>query len=322
MKPDLTALRDWCAGTELEPWSLTAAQAIASRLSAKAHGDWPKWQAALDQLPESVPSAVDFSLDAVTLGGAGDLSQAEQGRLVEALKELMPWRKGPFNFFGTPIDTEWRSDWKWNRLKPHLAPLADRAVLDVGCGNGYYLARLWGEGIKIGVGIDPTVLFSAQYLAWRRYVPDINIHLLPVGIDDLPEHAPCFDTVFSMGVLYHRRSPMDHLVHLKRLLRPGGQLVLETLVVSGDEQTALVPSGRYAGMRNVWFVASAAATRVWLERCGFQNVRVVDESVTHIDEQRPTDWMPFHSLENALDGDRTVEGYERPTRAILLATAP
>lgn len=320
MNPDLTGLHDWCAGTPLEPWSATVSEAMADRLSANAHGDWPKWQAALDRMPERLPSQVEFTKGTVVIGDRADVSEAEAESLTEALQDLIPWRKGPFEFFGTAIDTEWRSDWKWNRLCPYLDPLDGRAVLDVGCGNGYYLARMWGEGIKLGLGVDPTVLFSAQYLSWRRYVPDINVHLLPVGIDDLPSQARCFDTVFSMGVLYHRRSPMDHLMHLKRLLRPGGQLVLETLVVSGDEQTVLVPSGRYAGMRNVWFVASASATRAWLERCGFQNVQVVDECVTQIEEQRATPWMPFHSLENALDGDLTVEGHERPTRAILTAT--
>lgn len=322
MNPDLTGLRKWCAGTALDHWSGTLAQACAEKLSVKAHGDWPKWKAALDELPGVQPKRCDLGQDAVTIGDETDLSQFEVDSLNNTLKALLPWRKGPFRLFGTDIDTEWRSDWKWNRLKPHLADLTDRAVLDVGCGNGYYLARMWAEGIKIGLGVDPTVLFSAQYQAWRRYVPDINVHLLPLGIDDLPARAPCFDTVFSMGVLYHRRSPIDHLLHLKRLLKPGGQLVLETLVVDGGEQTVLVPPGRYAGMRNVWFLGSASATQTWLERCGFSHVTVVDETITSTDEQRATTWMPFHSLANALDGEVTVEGHQRPTRAILIATAP
>ncbi|PMC22346.1 tRNA 5-methoxyuridine(34)/uridine 5-oxyacetic acid(34) synthase CmoB, partial [Klebsiella aerogenes] len=44
-----------------------------------------------------------------------------------------------------------------------------------------------------------------------------------------------------MGVLYHRRSPLDHLWQLKDQLAPGGELVLETLVIEGDENTVLVP---------------------------------------------------------------------------------
>ena len=53
-----------------------------------------------------------------------------------------------------------------------------------------------------------------------------------------------------MGVLYHRKDPINHLEHLKRWVKPGGQLVLETLVVDGDETTCLVPPDRYARMNN------------------------------------------------------------------------
>ncbi len=60
-----------------------------------------------------------------------------------------------------------------------------------------------------------------------------------------------------MGVLYHRRSPVDHLYQLKSTLRPSGELVLETLIIDGDEQTVLLPKDRYARMRsNVWFIPS------------------------------------------------------------------
>ncbi len=58
----------------------------------------------------------------------------------------MPWRKGPFSLYGVNIDTEWRSDWKWDRVLPHLSPLKGRLVLDVGCGGGYHMWRMLGEG--------------------------------------------------------------------------------------------------------------------------------------------------------------------------------
>ena len=79
-----------------------------------------------------------------------------------------------------------------------------------------------------------------------------------------------------MGVLYHRRSPLDHLFQLKNQLVSGGELVLETLVIEGDEHDVLVPGERYAQMRNVWFIPSAAALQCWLEKCGFVDVRIVD----------------------------------------------
>lgn len=80
----------------------------------------------------------------------------------------MPWRKGPFSLYGLDIDTEWRSDWKWQRVLPHISPLAGRSILDVGCGSGYYLWRMIGEGAHLAVGIDPMQLFLCQFEAIRK----------------------------------------------------------------------------------------------------------------------------------------------------------
>ena len=128
-----------------------------------------------------------------------------------------------------------------------------------------------------------------------------------------------------MGVLYHRRSPLDHLVQLKDQLVSGGELVLETLVIEGDENSVLVPTSRYAQMRNVYFFPSAKALKVWLELVGFEDVRIVDENVTSVDEQRTTDWMTHNSLPDYLDPNdpsKTVEGYPAPRRAVLVARKP
>jgi len=141
----------------------------------------------------------------------------------------------------------------------------------------------------------------------------------------VPDNLQAFDTVFSMGVFYHRRSPVDHLYQLRQCLKPGGELVLETLVIEGDEHQVLLPEDRYAQMRNVWFIPSSKAVILWLKRCGFKNIKLVDESYTSLDEQRSTDWMQFHSLEEFLDPEdtkKTIEGYPAPLRALITAEAP
>ena len=133
----------------------------------------------------------------------------------------MPWRKGPWSLYGVNIDTEWRSDWKWERVLPHLSDLTGRTILDVGCGSGYHMWRMIGAGARLAVGIDPTQLFLCQFEAVRKLLGnDQRAHLLPLGIEQLPA-LNAFDTVFSMGVLYHRRSPLDHLWQLKDQLVPG-----------------------------------------------------------------------------------------------------
>ena len=139
----------------------------------------------------------------------------QRAGLEEALMALHPWRKGPYEVFGLHIDTEWRSDWKWDRLAPHISALDGRRVLDVGCGNGYHCWRMRGVGAAEVVGIDPSPLFVVQFSAIQRYVQDPAVCVLPLGIEKVPRRLHAFDTVFSMGVLYHRRSPLEHLQVLR-----------------------------------------------------------------------------------------------------------
>ena len=320
---DGAALRQRWAGGELAPLAAALPQLVARGLCPQRYGDLPRWQARLAQLPALTVSGVGLDSDRVSVRGAADA--ASRARLETALQGLHPWRKGPFELFGLHLDTEWRSDWKWRRLSPHIAPLAGRRVLDVGCGNGYHCWRMRGAGAAEVIGIDPSPLFCLQFQALRRYIDEPAVNVLPMGIEQLPAELGAFDTVFSMGVLYHRRSPLEHLQALRGALRPGGQLVLETLVISGDERRCLVPPGRYARMRNVWFIPAAAMLLLWLRKLGWRSPRLVDETPTGTQEQRRTPWMRFHSLAEFLNPDdpsRTVEGHPAPRRAIVVAERP
>ncbi|MFN2049296.1 tRNA 5-methoxyuridine(34)/uridine 5-oxyacetic acid(34) synthase CmoB [Pantoea agglomerans] len=287
------------------------------------HGHFRDWYKSLEYLPLLEPQKLDL-LHSVT-ADRDDISDRHRQGIEKLLRNLMPWRKGPYFLYGTHINTEWRSDWKWERVLPHISPLAGRTVLDVGCGSGYHMWRMIGAGAHLVVGIDPMQLFLVQFEAVRKLLnDDRRAHMLPLGIEQLPV-LQAFDTVFSMGVLYHRRSPLDHLLQLKNQLVSGGELVLETLVIEGDMNQVLVPGERYAQMRNVFFIPSAEALKSWLEKSGFVDVRIVDFALTTTEEQRRTDWMTSESLAEFLDPDdpsKTVEGYPAPLRAVLVATKP
>ena len=315
----------WLEEHPLSDWGQTLPSLIAHQLRPGRWGDMPEWEETLKRLPEIEPLHVNLK-DSVEIG---DISLMDKGRrlaLQATLMGLHPWRKGPFNLFGMPLNTEWRSDWKWDRVLPHLQPLQDRLILDVGCGNGYHCMRMLGAGAKRVIGIDTSPKFVFQFQAIKNFAgKELPVDVLPIGIEDMPKKLEAFDTVFSMGILYHRRSPMDHLRELRELLRPGGQLVLETLVVEGPEGTALVPEGRYAKMPNVWYLPSPDTLLSWMRKNGFKNPRMVDISTTSIEEQRSTDWMTFESLEDFLDPNdhsKTIEGHPAPTRAVFLAEAP
>ncbi|HHX81974.1 MAG TPA: tRNA 5-methoxyuridine(34)/uridine 5-oxyacetic acid(34) synthase CmoB [Pseudomonadaceae bacterium] len=318
---DYQALREQLAGTPLDALS----DCIPADLAANnRHGDFPAWHAALQALPELSPASVELK-GALRIGTAAQLDDAGRAHLREQLMALHPWRKGPLELFGLPVDTEWRSDWKWDRVQPHISPLQGRTVLDVGCGNGYHCWRMAGAGAKLVIGVDSHLLFTMQYWAVRHFLRSEPVFVLPVALEALPEAMGAFDTVFSMGVFYHRRSPFDHLISLRHQLRPGGELVLETLVIEGEEGLTLVPQGRYARMPNVWFLPTCNTLHAWLGKSGYTDIRLVDLNRTSVEEQRSTAWMTFESLPEALDRKdplQTIEGYPAPLRAVFVARKP
>jgi tRNA (mo5U34)-methyltransferase len=284
------------------------------------HGDLKRWSEALSGIPETDSSSA-------TLGravGLQQISSSAEQQLENALRGLMPWRKGPFKIGPITLNTEWRSDLKWDRLHSKI-DLTNHRVLDVGSGSGYHLWRMLEAGAAEVLGIDPSILFHCQFAAIKSLLGHPKAASLPVTLEEFDAGILDFDTVFSMGVLYHRKDPINHLEQLKRWIKPGGQLILETLVVDGDETTCLVPPDRYARMNNVWFLPSVAALSRWLERVGFESIECLDVSVTTTEEQRKTDWMQFESFEHAIDPNNdalTIEGLQRPTRAALRAVFP
>jgi len=322
---DITALLAEIEHGPLHTWAELLPAQVAKGLDLKRYGDLPRWQAAVNALPPVHPFTIDLNTAGIRIGEASDVDAATQQHIADCLRQMHPWRKGPYEVFGIHIDTEWRSDWKWDRLKDHIQALDGRQVLDVGCGNGYHCWRMYAAGAAQVIGIDPTPLFVMQFQALKHFIGTAPVHVLPLGIDDVPPQLEAFDTVFSMGVLYHRRSPLDHLLQLRDCLKPGGELVLETLVIEGDENAVLMPEDRYARMGNVWFIPSAAMLEKWLRRCKFEDIKLVDVTTTSLEEQRSTDWMTFQSLKDFLhpsDPAKSIEGYPAPRRAILTATRP
>ncbi len=322
MNPWFNAFYKTIADTPLSSWLETLPAQLAVWLKEQKHGDFDKWQKLLTKLPSIEATNVNLETE-VSFSADPAVNEYTQKQIAGLLQQFRPWRKGPFHIHGVDIDTEWRSDWKWDRVVSHLTSMEGKRVLDIGCGSGYHMWRMLAQNPDIVVGVDPTQLFLMQFQAIKHFNPDPRIHLIPVGGEDIPA-LKAFDTVFCMGVLYHRRSPIDFLTSIRSTMTKGGELILETLVVEGDERTVLVPGERYAQMRNVWFIPSTAALCQWMKRCGFSDIEVVDINQTSINEQRKTDWMQGQSLVDFLDPNNhnlTIEGYPAPLRAVIKAKA-
>lgn len=318
------ALLDRLDPVGLDEWIRPLEPVIAERIADGAHGNLREWQDAVAALPaveRQLPTIADGAVAASSI----DIAPPVADELTENLLRLRPWRKGPFRIGKVVVDAEWRSNIKWDRLEPMISPLTDRRVLDVGCGNGYYALRMHLAGARAVVGIDPTLLYVFQFHALSTFFAEQPVIVLPLRLADLPQRSRIFDTVFSMGVLYHQRAPIDHLRQLRDTLRPGGELVLETLVLPGDQPLSRTPPERYARMRNIWHLPTVPELETWLDRAGFLQINTGAACLTTSDEQRSTVWMPFESLMEALDSQNpslTVEGWPAPQRTITVARIP
>lgn len=295
---------------------------LQQRWQQHNHGDMPRWQQAMQSVQGVGGRQQGWRVDEDKLMlGKARLCGNQKTELVQALRELMPWRKGPLSLHGVHIDTEWRSDWKWQRLQPHLPQLSGMRVLDVGSGNGYFGYRLLAAGGSGVLAVDPTWLFVMQHQFMQLAAGPANNWVLPMRLEDLPDSIHGFDMVMSLGVLYHRRDPLEHLQRLQQHLRPGGLLVLESFVLPPGGDMEISPR-RYARMGNVHRIPQPSLLMQWLQEAGYSNISMVDINRTSVREQRSTDWMTFESLAEALDKNNpalTVEGLPAPRRAILVA---
>mgnify|MGYP001598485819 CR=1 FL=1 len=288
------------------------------------HGDWPQWTAAIETLPGN-PEATALVHEGVVCVPTGD---APADHIKSVLEVLMPWRKGPFAVGPVHIDSEWRSDLKWQRLHPYLPPLAGEQVLDVGGGNGYFGCRLLDAGAEAVIGLDPTLRFVAQYALIKRLAGGTRQWVLPLRLEEVPPARQGFGLVLSLGVLYHQRDPIAHLQALRAQARPTARIVVETLILPDHYDASLgpvlIPPGRYARMRNVHAIPTAATLLNWCREAGLRDAEVVDITPTTHAEQRTTEWMTGPSLTDFLapgDPYRTEEGWPAPTRAIVVAFA-
>jgi len=286
---------------------------------------WLSWknilplQEAIANLPDIVPSRVVLD-DVVSLEFEGITAEQEQ-QLSDTAVLLKPWRKGPFRISETYIDSEWQSFIKYNLLEPYF-DLEGKVVGDIGCSNAYYLFRMLGQNPKKLVGFDPSAIMYSQFQFINHFLKsDIVYELL--GVEHVVQYEHQFDLLFCLGVLYHRSDPVGTLKSLYKGLLPGGELILDTFMIEGEEEVCLTPRDRYSKIPNIYFIPTVCALQNWCYRAGFETVEVLEVRKTDLNEQRKTAWIDHQSLEHFLDPEddtKTIEGYPAPQRVYIKAT--
>ena len=276
------------------------------------------YQEAIGALPEYPNVTVSLG-DIVDIQIAG-LSEEEAIQIKESALLMKPWRKGPFRINDLFIDSEWQSQIKYNLLEPHFN-LQDKIVGDIGCNNGYYLFRMLSQKPKKLIGFDPSAIYYSQFMFLDHFIKsDIVYELLGVEHVEYYEHK--FDTLFCLGVLYHRSDPVAMLKSLFKGLNKGGELILDTFMIDGEGEMCLTPRDRYSKIPNIYFVPTVSALKNWCLRAGFESVEVLEIMKTDLNEQRKTEWIDTQSLEDFLDPndpEKTVEGYPAPKRVYIKA---
>jgi tRNA (mo5U34)-methyltransferase len=307
---------DFIKNSELQLWGSRAVKIVEKNIAE--NGNVSRWLSALEKIPKINCNCFEENGKVVI-----SFDQNVDNLLIDsALRQFMPWRKGPWKILNVDIDTEWRSNLKWDRFA-EFCDFRGKKILDIGCGNGYYAYRAALNGAKFVLGIDPSLysVFQAQIPA--KLCPHIPVSILPLAQKDLPQTPPFFDVIFSMGVIYHHKNPLEHLLHIQKILAAGGKLILETLAADDCQfPDGLKPKGRYAKMRNVYEILSVKKIENMLNSLNFKEIKLLDITKTTKAEQRKTDWMQFESLEDFLDKNddsKTVEGYPAPTRAVFTA---
>ena len=278
----------------------------------------PRWDA-IQSLP-SLPVDIQIKLDDVVEVVMENLTQEEKSNIYNTAKLIEPWRKGPFKVGDTFIDTEWRSDFKYNLLRPHFN-LENKIVGDIGCNNGYYLFRMMEENPKRLVGFDPSSIPYCQFLFLDHFIQS-NIRYELLGVEHVEYYEHKFDVLFCLGVLYHRADPIGMLKSLFKGLNIGGELILDTFMIDGEEEICLTPRDRYSKLRNIYYIPTINALKNWCYRAEFEEIEVIAIVKTEHEEQRKTEWINTQSLSDFLDKDdhnKTVEGYPAPKRVYLKA---
>ncbi len=277
----------------------------------------PRWEAI-----KSLPNVDDIrvEIDSTISIYSDSFTKDDEANIYSTAKLIQPWRKGPFRVSKTFIDSEWRSFIKYDLLKPHFN-ITNKIVGDIGCNNGYYLFRMLKDNPKKLIGFDPSAIAYCQFKFIDHFIKSgITYELLGVEHVEFYEHK--FDLLFCLGVLYHRSDPISSLKSLYRGLNSGGELILDTFMIDGDNEVSLTPKKRYSKIPNIYFIPTIHALKNWCHRAGFDTIEILEISKTKLNEQRKTEWIDTESLDDFLDKNddsKTIEGYPAPKRVYIKA---
>lgn len=159
----------------------------------------------------------------------------------------------------------------------------DDVVLELGCGSGRLLAQVAVRTQRGFVaGIDPSPLMVRHARFRNRRLIERGLAEIEVGASgDLSRFgAGRFQKIYGLHVVYFWDAPLRDLAEIRRVLAPGGRLLLGFC----PSEPALVPRHNRAH-------SSVARVEDWLARAGFSAI----EGTVEWDGGRPLAWIAARS---------------------------
>lgn len=216
----------------------------------------------------------------------------DEGRL----QEVRRLRKESFRAHGTDAGqlVPGRSWAAWARALGHLLPRW--RVVDIGCGDGYLTLEVgaWAERV-VGVDVSRDVVTRARALARRRGLT--NVRFEQARMEHLPLDDGTMDVALLSQALHHAEAPASVLAEAKRVLAPGGRV----LVLDLRQHDEAWVRGR---LGDRWLGFDPDDLRRWLGACGLVDVKV------SVGAQAKGD--PFVVI--VASGTRPASKAQRPTR--------
>ncbi len=137
-------------------------------------------------------------------------------------------------------------------------------LLDFGCGNGrtaVHAVPYLDRGTYIGIDIAPTFLTQAARRIEAAAAKSSCVVKLVHQTDeqfDLPDHSIDMACAFSVFTHMDHEDMYRYLVHFKRIIRPGGRMVISCLPLSLPDargiflgEASLDPVARWQRVRNI-----------------------------------------------------------------------
>jgi ubiquinone/menaquinone biosynthesis C-methylase UbiE len=142
------------------------------------------------------------------------------------------------------------------------------AVLEIGFGTGQLVRFLNEEGThRYVAGVDPSpLMLKTARKRNRRPVERGEVDLRLGDASSLPWRDACFDSVAAVHSFQFWNDPLHDLREVRRVLRPGGQLLLILRAHNPDRRVDWLPNPLSRGANEI------AETCVALRQCGFSDV--------------------------------------------------